>query len=1233
MKRFYNYFLSLFLLSLVGITSAVAQGFKQGDLVTSIDDITGETQVLIYAPGGVTSDAPAGYLNGTSQFTETLSNACLYNIIPTGETTSSGYKTYYLKQVSTGLYVKDLDLSAANDDDAEFEMTADQSEAYKCTVLEVNDITGGEAGTDEDALRRDATSAKQDLSETAFTFARHDFDGLGEDWDGHVFIGHVYSPFWSPYTDTNAFRIYKAEATVGKEKLESYVEAYFSTVPAEAYPAGTTPGTYNESYVNNAQTIYEKAQAALSADEFTMSNDDVDALCEDIAKAMTALTSADAFNDVVPGYYFIKNVTGRYLYSNVINGTDFLYGSASSYALPETLTSDEIKYLWKVTEARDPETNLVSIQNVVTGTFMGGPIASVSGPDTGHGFTLTSDGQVLCQKTTCDGNADVFALISQTADSNGHKGYHGKYDNTAVFGWNNLTGSHNCYKFIPANITAEDIEALRAEAVQKNLNSSLKTAYDAAQTTLDKGYTKSYSFTSSVKADDDFTAEGALVPQAADEASASWWSNAKSSAEGSYAALTDGDLTTYFHSDWNSAFTPDENGTIHYLVATLSEPVANGIVAKLAKRATLHDYPTQFAIYGSNDFDSANPDAATWTKQGVYDVSWTIKGDSIGIVACPLDGTYQYIKFAATKTQFSTANTANTRGYFAISEMNVWAATDVKLNNDPTPEMQEVISAAPEALKALETELANAKAQLDAEKATQEQIDALNAAVEEFNNNYPNPSRVTTAYNAAKTFLDNANTNGLIGADLAQYPQDAATALQAVLDEYASFDKVSLAEINAAVEAINSALATFKGTIQLPEAGKLYTIRSASKKIIPEAQKNGQGYVGALYRAIVYSADNNASTELSDAASSIHFYRLNGSDDIAASDESAASAPANEGDLANLKDSVQVEQDARIIWKAETAENGQIVLRNLGTGMYLTAANGKVYQSVEATPLNVEGIAANTFRFNAGVDANGNTQYMNTKGATSTVVTWKDASDENSNWYIESVTKAAADLYSFCVNDRKVGQFYIGTFPVAVEGSDATIFDVVGVNTTDNKLVLAENSDGVAAGTPFIYRVDGVQHADASNESTVGLCQFNLTFDAGNFTTVEYTLTPAETEGAMLSGTLTSAVKIAAPHAYLNNGAVAAVTGTNEVTIGTNSGYFNYVAPTEEAGDAELDLNKAALNALTGVDQANVVVLPSVVDVYTVNGQLVRKGVKANQAAKNLPAGVYVIGGVKVLVK
>ena len=86
------------------------------------------------------------------------------------------------------------------------------------------------------------------------------------------------------------------------------------------------------------------------------------------------------------------------------------------------------------------------------------------------------------------------------------------------------------------------------------------------------------------------------------------------------------------------------------------------------------------------------------------------------------------------------------------------------------------------------------------------------------------------------------------------------------------------------------------------------------------------------------------------------------------------------------------------------------------------------------------------------------------------------------------------------------------------------------------------------------------------------------------------------------------------------------------VTIGVNSGYFGYVPETDEEGDAEIAISGKA-ETLTGINQADVVIIPSVVDVYSIDGTLVRKNVKSVNAAKNLPAGLYIIGGQKVLVK
>ena len=1203
MKRFYNYFLSLFLLSLVGITGALAQGYKQGDLVTSIDDIAADQPVLIYAPGGVTSDAPAGYLNGTNPFTESLTEECKYNIIPTGETTASGFKTYYLKQVSTGLYVKDPDMTASNDDESEFAMTADISEAYKCTVLEANDITGGEGGTDDKSLRTDATTAKQDLSETAFVFARHDFTGLTEDWNGRIFIGHVYSPFWSPYEDTNAFRIYTVANLTGIELLQSYCDVYYTSAPSEVYPAGTTPGCYDADAVATAQTVYEEAQAALSTGEIT--DEAAEALCKKIESSIAAVKAAKI--QLTAGYYYIKAGSGRYLYENTVSGTEWLYATADSYEIPTELSASDINYIWKVTGPID-SLNLVNIQSALTGNAMGEGVAACSGTDDGYGITLTTpEAKVVAQETSYNGDNAMYALILQvTSPGNGHKGVHAKYANGHVMTWNNPTGMYNAYKFIPAGIDDAKLAELIAQAKQVALNNSLKDVYETSQAAYEKGFELTY--TSNVTKDEDFATEGALVSAGADEDNANWWSNAKSGEEGSYLGLTDNNLTTYFHSDWSAAFTPslEEGGKCHYLVATLDEAISGGFAAKIAKRvATMHDYPTQFTVFGSNDFDKTNPDAATWVEQGVYNIDYNIKGDTVAIIAGPLDGSYQYIKFAATKTAFN-ASTAG-RGYFAISEMNVWQASN--FSTGYTAEMQEAVNTAPEVVANFKSLIDQSAKIIEAGNATQADIDALQAAYDAFVANYPNPSRVTTAYNKAKTFLDNATNNGLVGDQLAQYPAEKATALQAVLDSYADFSGVSLSAINAAVNAIETALADFKASVQLPEAGKFYLIRSASKKLAGQ----NEGFTGTQYTSLVYS--NVAAT----AAGNVKFVKPNHGSEVT----------ADAADYTILSDSVTVDQDLRIVWKAESAADGKIVLRNVGTGMYLDASEGAIKQSTTPVSILVEGIQANTFRFNAGEDANGTVQYMNAQGSTNTVVVWKDASDLNSNWTLEEVAEEDMDI-NICVSNATVGQFTPMTLSVDVlagEGDLEAAYEVVGMSTVDgnNQLVLAAIDGTIPAGTPFIASFAVTQSSDGSN---VGLGQLVLAADG--IDGINYGF-EAKKDVNGLAGVLVKNDTISAGMQYFQGGAVKAVTGNATATIGVSSAYINgKVQATEEEGDATIDLGKIDV---TSINNAQVVVLPSTVNVYSVNGTLLRKAVKSANAAKGLPAGVYVIGGHKVIVK
>lgn len=1203
-----------------GVTGAIAQNLQQGDLLTTVDQVVSQ-DILLNSIG----QYGTGFAAGTGAYTTTVGNENVFRFEATGKTSADGHPTYYLKHVASGKYFEDYIIPMDNEDssDAPKEgwddptgLTADKAQAIELVVCPFQ--------TENDKSARDyatpGNNNENDLSFEGFVLTRAELIPREGGETSVQFLGHLGKPFYSIYQDTNVWHIYSADKVKGKDLLLNYNEYYFAggATLEGLYPVGTEIGTYNQTYYDAAKKVYDEFQAAIN--NYTLDDAAAQALVDRLIEAMEALKTK-GMNGFKPGYYYIHNMPGRTLYSQEVNGVDFVYSSNTNYARPAEPTLNDVKYIWRIDADRDADNALV-MTNALSGKSISGVKAAVAGVDDGFGFTLQKDGKVKVEFGTAapaEGNTNktfTFTSMEATVGGNGHKQFHAKFNDKAVMGWNASAAENNNFYFTPiAGLTAEKIEDMKNQAIQNALNNNLANAYNTAKIAIADGYTTTSeggtNHDATFSADD----ERALVKDAAQ-----WYCNKQDSQEGSLDALTDNvlnDAAKFFHTDWHAGkFTPTLYNN-HFLVATLDEPISNGVDVKFGIRlSTMNDYPTVFAIYGSNDFDANTPDEATWKLQGISSVDFsdsievamengTVRKPAVGIASCALDGAYKYIKLAAIKT-----NSGN--GFWAVSELNLWAADNV--TSTKTPRFNEIPA---EVIAKLEGEATKAEAELNAGKATQAQIDALNVAYEEFQANYPDPSRVTKAYTAAKTFLDNAKTNDLIGPELAQYPESASNALNAVLEQYKEFNEVSLKAINDAVNAINNALAAFKSSISLPAAGKYYVIRSASTKL-----GGGAGdFTGTQNGAVVYSKNNSTEvTSKNSVSGGVFLIRMNGSDQITSED----------ADLSDLSDSVTISQDARLVWKAVASEGGKIEFRNVATGMYLVAKDGEISQSAEPFALSVEGIKANTFRFNAG-EVDGVTQYMNAKGAWSKVVTWKDPADPNSNWSINEV-KESEIANAFLLDNRKVDQMYIGTFPVDIEyDGDIEPLNIVGVNA-DNKLVLtfSEAMTGevaVPAGTPFVYNVAGIQPCVGNPDNkTVGFAQV---IAHGALTEAAYNFEVKEATG--LFGTICDTKDITSHYSYLDGTVKTPAKGAT-VTIGVNSGYFGYVPETTEEGDQEIAISGKA-ETLTGINQADVVIIPSVVDVYSIDGTLVRKNVKSVNAAKNLPAGLYIIGGQKVLVK
>ena len=1183
MHHLFRRLVLLFLLMAVGISGAMAQAYREGNLLETVEAVTSQ-DILLNGTGNM---GGGQYLCGQG-YSSTVTKDCRYRLEQVSGQVD-GLNLYVLKQVSTGLYVKDYTLQTTNGDDSQWDtsggpfngnmidVTADKAEAMQFTVS-----LAVENGTDPRSGATIMGSSLQDLSQPSFVLATKQPSANGT----IQFLGHYYKPFYATYDDTNAWQIHAVDELQGKEKLQVYMDTYFinNTDPAVTYPAGTNPGSYPAELVEATHAVYTEANAALNADNFTLTDEQVNDLCTRIETAIEKLKTST--KPMVDGVYFIHDSRGlfdnqgntMFIYGDKGNGQNYISANGN-YTKPVKLDADAVKYLWRVKLVNGDS---ATIQNVLTGLYFTHEFAVAN-----HFGLSQSETLVMLRKGSETG--DKFNQSSfYIKDTKNTKRACTNPSYGCVLNWNSDNDPGN--QFVFESVTEDELNAVLEEAKQDVRNEKLASLYGDAVYALNKGI--SYAPAADYVLDNDFSVEGALVRHTGDEENTPWYCNNKQTTEGTYEALTSEgwDGTTYFHSSWSGgAFEPSISKN-HYLVAELEHDATGDILVKVAKRATGNDFPTQFAVYGANKFDKDNPNATEWKFQGLADINYAdsvavtytdvndrggkaegetkVIPNAVGIAAMHLNGSYAYIKLAATKTLFNEetkpVNGADPkkRGYFAIAKLNIWEAAEPVVKSY-TPELQELQNANEIVIAEIQAQIEAAGKQVADSSATDAQIASLQAALDAFNNNYPDPSRVTTALANASSIYNAASSKNLIGDKLAQYPTAVADELAAVVAKYQGFNSIKLVDINAAVNEINAAVAKFKASIKLPEAGKFYTLRSASKKY-------EMGSNGVSYRGVIYSASNDATTEVTSYNTPIRYYRMNGSSAIK---DSASFADA---DFTKLQDTVSIAEDARLIWKAEASANGQITFRNLATGMYLTGANGKIYQSTEATPINVEGIAPETFRFNAGKNENGVTMYMNTRPWSNTIVTWSDTADQNSNFFIEEVAKEKIATQAFYIPNVKEGQFYAGTFAVDIDPTDGFItpYQVIGVN--GDKLVLGEFSGIVKAGTPFIYSVDMVLATAAGQNATLG---FTQVVAANDLTEGNYTYKAKNVNG--LQGVLTEAVKIPAGKAYINYSGAVVVAPEAGVDIAANGAYFNGDVPTTaERGDAELLLSNAVLNAI-----------------------------------------------------
>ena len=713
------------------------------------------------------------------------------------------------------------------------------------------------------------------------------------------------------------------------------------------------------------------------------------------------------------------------------------------------------------------------------------------------------------------------------------------------------------------------LEGLAGIVEQNQRNETLSTLYAQACQLYQAGRR----YDSDASADSDYTAPGL-----ADDVSL-LSTNAQETTEGAIANVVDGELNTYFHTAWSDGASIEGQNNPHYIQANgLNGQTA--VTIKMTKRwDNVKNAPTTVRIDASTDGTNFTTVPGYSSVAVTYPYSATANETTkenytalINVDGLP-EGT-QAIRMVVLNTQNGAANSQGNK-FFSLSEFRVYAATYAA---DRSP--YELVPA--DLRTNFENQMATAATELGNEAATEATIEALQAAYDEVAANLPEPSLASEAVEEARTYLETAEEGEGIG----YFRSGGKDAFQAAIDAQAALikDAMTLEEVNSVISAIDAATAEFDKYLILPEQGKVYTVRAATSNATMAEQ---------------YLYGVNANT--------------------------AAKWGGHSSDGTGTE--VDPNHNYAYLWVVEGVNGTQVQLRNLGTGLYV----GNQSTRNSAVPLTIEPSTV-TLRYartpgvlNAIV---GDGMYLNSQEGSGNWVAWDSANGtDNSALKIEEFNTSSFDgMTAFTLPDGNYKQFMClpyDLYPVADAG---TLYEVAGSANGNIYFRDLSDEDVLAAGTPFLY-VPNAEHSGNTENFYVN--------DIINGGTVPTYVTEGGNKNGLYGtiGGMTVGPDCGTYH-----------TGAFIVTNSTSAAYVLKMAPYQAylgAGIPTIDANEVTddMFVIEGVaDQVTAIGNVTLdknekVDVYSTSGVLVRKNVQYGTATNGLPAGVYIVGGQKVLVK
>lgn len=725
-----------------------------------------------------------------------------------------------------------------------------------------------------------------------------------------------------------------------------------------------------------------------------------------------------------------------------------------------------------------------------------------------------------------------------------------------------------------------------------------------------------------------------------------------------YDFMLDGKQSTYWHSKWENGAV---NAKVHYLQIHATETMDGLYAVKLQRRPVSGDHITELIAVGFEEEPTDETVFADGKELGTLKLPLTSNSETV--VTNTFDATgMNYVRFYSNSTAAAASGGGAGRGYWHASAFNVFKASAAPRYETTQYDVRKAEADALAAAVAVWNEKGFAADSLELieDPTFAAAYEALVAAYEAWNKVYVDPTELRNVIASApdkNLFVYGKNPGQWPETRSASNTPEEYLAVLAEANAYNAAGAYTPAESEAKVNALQGAIDGVFASANKVETGKWYRFSFPTEEMFDNYGWNKDGIKAAVNAHEIETAPALFGKTIAVGKGLTTYATYNnaetGNVDTVAVRSVEATEEWFEGDNLCFFEDAEFEE-GEDLFQFIQATDSSYMIQNKATGLFIRAGHPMTLSAVPSYFKANQAIGAGG-NLIAYTDVLGKTDgahvYMHAELASNYLTKWETNTVGSKSMImieeVEAVAEAPATEYTAKMWPGKV---YTYTYPVDVtvtEGATAYGAELV-VAEEDTTIVLkAIEAEVISAGTPFILIADlegeYITTADRLKQiaseilADKGQYGLNEKQDANTKLNDEHVLVSMNhgmevdtvvTELLSLRGTLKSATVEA------GKGIVASENGFKHTLVNTNVGaYGAWIASDFDPESADV-LSGLVINIEGSIDTGISEVLDKVAksgNIYNAAGQLVGKG--NINTVNSLPAGVYIVNGVKVTKK